>query len=161
MYSDIRSAGAALLWEACEALEAKGSSTAVFNSLPWERHEVVQITDGTDAPVLGMLDFLNIHVLTLKSTNMYQLLCGPSALLRAPSVGVSPVKDAQPVTPVSVTPQVFVSYRGMFDSFTFSFQQRFVIFQTDGSVIMENGILRTVISKDGTLASLCLIAANR
>ncbi|XP_037539458.1 alpha-mannosidase 2C1 [Nematolebias whitei] len=110
-YKNIRSDGAALLWEACEALESKGSSTAVFNSLPWERHEVVQITDGTDAPVL--------------------------ALLRAPSVGVSPVKDTQPVTPVSVAPQ------------------------TDGSVIMENGILRTVVSKDGTLASLYLIAANR
>lgn len=51
--------------------------------------------------------------------------------------------------------------RDVFDLFLLSFQQGFVIFQTDSSVIMENGILRTVVSKDGTLASLHLIAANR
>ncbi|PWA30481.1 hypothetical protein CCH79_00015270 [Gambusia affinis] len=56
---------------------------------------------------------------------------------KAPSVGVAPVKETQPATPVSVTPQA------------------------DGSVLMENGILQAVISKDGTLASLCLISVNR
>uniref|UniRef100_A0A3B3BHW4 Glycosyl hydrolase family 38 C-terminal domain-containing protein n=1 Tax=Oryzias melastigma TaxID=30732 RepID=A0A3B3BHW4_ORYME len=33
--------------------------------------------------------------------------------------------------------------------------------QADGTVLMENGILRTAINKDGTLASLHLISANR
>ncbi|XP_072242006.1 alpha-mannosidase 2C1 isoform X2 [Leuresthes tenuis] len=108
-YEDIRRDGAALLREACEALGSKGSSVGVFNSLPWERHEVIQISDGSDK----------------------------LALVRAPSVGVSPVKDTQPETPVSVT------------------------LQSDGTVVMENGILQTVINKDGTLASLHLIGANR
>uniref|UniRef100_A0A671UQ33 Alpha-mannosidase 2C1 n=1 Tax=Sparus aurata TaxID=8175 RepID=A0A671UQ33_SPAAU len=36
-----------------------------------------------------------------------------------------------------------------------------VSFQADGSVLMENGILKMVINKDGTLASLHLINANR
>uniref|UniRef100_A0AAX7UVJ3 alpha-mannosidase n=1 Tax=Astatotilapia calliptera TaxID=8154 RepID=A0AAX7UVJ3_ASTCA len=47
-YEDIRSGGAALLRDACEALVAKGSSMAVFNSLPWERLEVVQIQEGAE-----------------------------------------------------------------------------------------------------------------
>uniref|UniRef100_A0A3P8UMG9 alpha-mannosidase n=1 Tax=Cynoglossus semilaevis TaxID=244447 RepID=A0A3P8UMG9_CYNSE len=34
-------------------------------------------------------------------------------------------------------------------------------FQANGTVVMENGILRTVVNKDGTLASLCLIESNR
>ncbi|XP_075326037.1 alpha-mannosidase 2C1 isoform X2 [Odontesthes bonariensis] len=108
-YEEIRRDGAVLLRQACEALGSKGSSVGVFNSLPWERHEVIQITDGSDK----------------------------LALVKAPSVGVSPVKDTQPVTPVSVT------------------------LQSDGTVVMENGILQTVINKDGTLASLRLIGANR
>ncbi|XP_061577780.1 alpha-mannosidase 2C1 [Cololabis saira] len=110
-YNDIRSDGSVLLREACEALGPKGSSVGVFNSLPWERHEVVQIQDGTDKPGL--------------------------ALVRAPSVGASPVIDIQPVTAVSVT------------------------LQADGTVLMENGILKAAINRDGTLASLCLIGSNR
>ncbi|KAM6937533.1 alpha-mannosidase 2C1 [Xenentodon cancila] len=110
-YKDIRRDGSVLLREACESLGPKGSSVGVFNSLPWERHEVVQLQDGTDKPTL--------------------------ALVRAPSVGVSLVTDTQPVTAVSVT------------------------FQADGTVLMENGILQTTINEDGTLASLCLMSANR
>ncbi|XP_039881724.1 alpha-mannosidase 2C1 [Simochromis diagramma] len=110
-YEDIRSGGAALLHDACEALVAKGSSMAVFNSLPWERLEVVQIQEGAEKSGL--------------------------ALVRASSIGVSPVKDTPPVTPVSVT------------------------VQADGTVVMENGLLKTAINRDGTLASLCLISANR
>uniref|UniRef100_A0A8C9ZEB4 alpha-mannosidase n=1 Tax=Sander lucioperca TaxID=283035 RepID=A0A8C9ZEB4_SANLU len=74
-YEDIRSDGAALLHGACRALGSKGNSTGVFNSLPWERHEVIQIQDG-------------------------------AALVRVPSIGFSPVRDTQPVVPVSVTLQV-------------------------------------------------------
>ncbi|XP_069018170.1 alpha-mannosidase 2C1 isoform X3 [Embiotoca jacksoni] len=110
-YEDIRRDGAALLREACEVLGSKGNSTGVFNSLPWERHEVIQVQDAADKPGL--------------------------ALVRVPSIGMSPVKDTQPVTPVSVT------------------------VQADGTVLMQNGILKTVINKDGTLASLNLISANR
>ncbi|KAK5610189.1 Alpha-mannosidase 2C1 [Crenichthys baileyi] len=110
-YKDIRKDGGVLLGEAFKALEPKGSSLAVFNSLPWERCEVIQITDDTDKPEL--------------------------ALVRAPSVGLAPVKETQPVTPVSITPQAH------------------------GKVLMENGILQAVVSKDGTLASLYLISANR
>ncbi|XP_047453152.1 alpha-mannosidase 2C1 [Mugil cephalus] len=110
-YEDIRCDGAALLRKACEVLGSRGSSTGAFNTLPWERQEVVQIQDGDDKPRL--------------------------ALVRVPSIGVSPINDAQPVTPVSVTAQA------------------------DGTVLMENGILQTVINKDGTLASLHLLSANR
>ncbi|KAF7224392.1 alpha-mannosidase 2C1 [Nothobranchius furzeri] len=110
-YREIHGDGAALLQEACEALGSKGGSTGVFNSLPWERHEVIQITDDSEKPRL--------------------------ALVRAPSVGVSLVKETQPLTPVSVT------------------------LQADGAVVMENGILQTIVRKDGTLTSLRVISANR
>ncbi|TMS05957.1 Alpha-mannosidase 2C1 [Larimichthys crocea] len=110
-YEDIRSDGATLLHDACGVLGSKGNTAGVFNSLPWERHEVIQIQDGAAKPNL--------------------------ALVRVPSIGLSPVKDTQPVTPVSVT------------------------VQADGTVLMKNGILQTVINKDGTLASLYLINANR
>ncbi|KAM9375861.1 alpha-mannosidase 2C1 [Pholidichthys leucotaenia] len=110
-YEDIRRDGAALLREACEALESKGSSTGVFNTLPWERQEVVEIQNEDGKTSL--------------------------ALVRVPSVGVSPAKDTQPVTPVAVT------------------------VQANGSVLMENGMLRATITRDGTLASLYLIGANR
>ncbi|XP_030586783.1 alpha-mannosidase 2C1 [Archocentrus centrarchus] len=110
-YEDIRSSGAVLLRKACETLVPNGSSVAVFNSLPWERLEVIQTQDGSDKAGL--------------------------ALVRASSIGVSPVEDTPPVTPVSVT------------------------VQADGTVLMENGLLKTVINKNGTLASLYLISANR
>lgn len=51
---DIRSDGATLLRDSCGALVSKGNSTAVFNSLPWERQEVIQIQDGAGKPGLGM-----------------------------------------------------------------------------------------------------------
>ncbi|XP_068595309.1 alpha-mannosidase 2C1 [Brachionichthys hirsutus] len=110
-YEEIRRGAAALLQEAFGILGSKGNSAGVFNSLPWERLEVIQIHDGAALPAL--------------------------ALVRVPSLGLSPVKDTQPVTPVSVT------------------------IQADGTVVMENGILQTVVNKDGTLASLCLISVNR
>ncbi|AWP08416.1 putative alpha-mannosidase 2C1 [Scophthalmus maximus] len=110
-YEDIRSDGTALLREACGALGSKGKSAGVFNSLPWERNEVIQTQEGAGKPDL--------------------------VLVRVPSVGVSPVKDAEPLAPVSVT------------------------VQADGTVLMENGILQTVVNKDGTLASLYLNNANR
>ncbi|KAM3869694.1 alpha-mannosidase 2C1 [Diretmus argenteus] len=113
-YEEIRTVGAGLLRDACSALgskEQKGDSTALFNSLPWERNEVVQLKDGAGQPGL--------------------------ALVRVPSVGLATVKDTQPATPVSVT------------------------VQADGTVLMENGILRTTINKDGSLASLCLVNENR
>uniref|UniRef100_A0A8C4IA83 alpha-mannosidase n=1 Tax=Dicentrarchus labrax TaxID=13489 RepID=A0A8C4IA83_DICLA len=110
-YEDIRRDGSTLLHNACGALGSKGNSAGVFNSLPWERHEVIQIQDGAGKPDL--------------------------ALVRVPSIGLSPVKDTQPGTQVSVS------------------------IQADGTILMENGILQTVINKDGTLASLYLISANR
>lgn len=36
-----------------------------------------------------------------------------------------------------------------------------VSLQDDGTVVMENGILRTVVNRDGTLASLCLVNVSR
>lgn len=36
-----------------------------------------------------------------------------------------------------------------------------ITFQNDGTILMENGILRTIVNKNGTLASLYLISANR
>uniref|UniRef100_A0A672J0Y4 Glycoside hydrolase family 38 central domain-containing protein n=1 Tax=Salarias fasciatus TaxID=181472 RepID=A0A672J0Y4_SALFA len=55
-YEDIRRDGAALLNAACEVLGTKGSALGVFNSLPWERTEVIQIPDGKGKPDLGMFD---------------------------------------------------------------------------------------------------------
>uniref|UniRef100_A0A8C4IAL7 alpha-mannosidase n=1 Tax=Dicentrarchus labrax TaxID=13489 RepID=A0A8C4IAL7_DICLA len=54
-YEDIRRDGSTLLHNACGALGSKGNSAGVFNSLPWERHEVIQIQDGAGKPDLGML----------------------------------------------------------------------------------------------------------
>ncbi|XP_077423773.1 alpha-mannosidase 2C1 isoform X2 [Vanacampus margaritifer] len=110
-YEDISRSGAALLQDGLKALVSEGDATGVFNSLPWERLEVLQIQDGPSHHSL--------------------------ALVRVPSIGVSPIQDTKPVTPVSVT------------------------VQADGSILMENGIIRAVVNKDGTLASLCLITANR
>lgn len=110
-YEDIRDSGTKLLNSALKALGSHGSSPAVFNSLSWERHEVIQVQN---------------------SAGGYDL-----ALVQVPSVGVAPVRSAEPPCPVSVT------------------------VQDDGTVLMENGILRTVINKDGTLVSLCLVASSR
>lgn len=110
-YEDIHRAGAKLLNDAFEGLGSKGNPPGVFNSLPWERQEVIMTPDAAG------------------KTNL--------ALVTVPSIGVSPVKSTQPSTPVSVT------------------------VQADGTVLMENGILQTVINKDGTLASLRLVHANR
>ncbi|XP_077372933.1 alpha-mannosidase 2C1 isoform X1 [Festucalex cinctus] len=111
-YEDIKRAGAALLQDGLAALiMSEGDATGVFNSLPWERLEVLQIQDGPSQ-----------HSLTL---------------VRVPSICVSPIQDTNPVNPVCVT------------------------VQADGRILMENGIIRAVVNKDGTLASLCLITANR
>lgn len=68
--SDIRIAGAALLREACEALVPNGNSVAVFNSLAWERLEVIQIQDGADKAGLGLLDISNIYIVPLPRQNL-------------------------------------------------------------------------------------------
>nr|XP_057931009.1 alpha-mannosidase 2C1 isoform X2 [Doryrhamphus excisus] len=105
-YEDIIRSGAALLQDSLRALVSNGDATGVFNSLPWERLEVIQIPDGP-------------------------------TLVQVPSIGVSLIQETKPVTPVSIT------------------------VQDDGSFLMENGIIRTVVNKDGTMASLYLITANR
>ncbi|RVE71820.1 hypothetical protein OJAV_G00055550 [Oryzias javanicus] len=110
-YEDIRADASVLLREACEALGSKGSTPGLFNSLPWDRQEVIEMKDGTDGPDLVLVD--------------------------VPSIGVSTIKATQPATGVIVT------------------------CQADDTVLMENGILRTVVNKNGTLASLHLISANR
>ncbi|XP_051918255.1 alpha-mannosidase 2C1 isoform X2 [Hippocampus zosterae] len=110
-YEDIKRAGAALLQDGLGGLMSKGEATGVFNSLPWERLEVLQIQDGHSKHDL--------------------------ALVRVPSIGVAPVQHTKPATPVCVA------------------------VQADGSVLMENGIVRAVVNKDGTLTSLCLISGNR
>lgn len=57
---EIRSEGAALLRDACGAMVSQGSSAGVFNSLPWERLEVIQTQDGADKPSLGMLHIMSV-----------------------------------------------------------------------------------------------------
>ncbi|KAG9341240.1 hypothetical protein JZ751_019681 [Albula glossodonta] len=114
-YQDIRREGAKLLLQACEALwegPQRGSTTAVLNTLPWERSEVITLPGGAPEPQL--------------------------ALVKIPSIGVAAVSEStQPTCRVSVT------------------------VQADGTVLMENGILRVVIEKTGRLVSLCLVDANR
>ncbi|KAF3854847.1 hypothetical protein F7725_022902 [Dissostichus mawsoni] len=79
------------------------------------------------------------HGSAMKSSRCTKALVHPIwvSLVRVPSIGVSPVGDTKPVAPVTITGQA------------------------DGTLLMENGILRTVVNKDGTLASLYLINANR
>ncbi|XP_045063760.1 alpha-mannosidase 2C1 isoform X2 [Coregonus clupeaformis] len=121
-YQDIRTVGTRLLRVSCEALGATGAAprtgdSAVLNTLPWERTEVLPLTGG--APDLQQPGL---------------------ALVTVPSVGVVSVCEAtgtKPVTLVSVT------------------------VQADGTVLMENGILRAVVNKDGCLASLYLVKTNR
>ncbi|KAJ0028900.1 hypothetical protein NQD34_003897 [Periophthalmus magnuspinnatus] len=129
-YEDIRDSGSRLLKNALTALGSGGSSggssgsnsgsssdsdgsgsVGVFNSLCWERQEVTQVHSDTGGSDL--------------------------ALVQVPSVGFSPVKSADPHTPVSVMDQA------------------------DGTILMNNGILRAVVNKDGTLVSLCLVTCSR
>lgn len=97
-----------------------------------------------------------------------------AAVVRVPSVGLAPVKETQPVTPVSVTAQVGTSKLHPGDlchrlltghriaiCCQFHFEMVRVSLQDDGTVVMENGILRTVVNRDGTLASLCLVNVSR
>ena len=54
---DILRVGSGLLGDACRHLgqgDQKGDAPAVFNSLPWERNEVVQLQEATGPPSLGM-----------------------------------------------------------------------------------------------------------
>ena len=71
MSLDIRTDGAALLHDACGALGSKGNSPGVFNSLPWERHEVIQMHKGPGTPDLGMLHIYRIHVVAFHTTTAY------------------------------------------------------------------------------------------
>lgn len=59
--SDIRRDGAGLLRDALRVLGSKGTSAAVFNSLPWERTEVIQTQDGAGPSRLGVF----CHILWL------------------------------------------------------------------------------------------------
>lgn len=72
---DIRRDGATLLHDACGALGSKGNSDGVFNSLPWERHEVIQIQDGAGKPSLGMSYIYTIYVVAFQTTIAYLMLC--------------------------------------------------------------------------------------
>ncbi|KPP62021.1 hypothetical protein Z043_119822 [Scleropages formosus] len=59
-------------------------------------------------------------------------------MVKVPSVGITSITaSVQPECPVSV------------------------IVQEDGNVLMENGILRVVVNKTGSLLSLCLVKTNR
>ncbi|XDV52784.1 hypothetical protein PO909_021447 [Leuciscus waleckii] len=117
-YDEIRTAGSRLLLAACESLgsspdKAVGSSTAVLNTLPWERTEVISLPgEGTKIRL---------------------------ALVRVPSVGVAQVTEmAEPIEPtVSVTMMV------------------------DGTIMMENGLLKATIDQKGRLMSLHLVQTNR
>lgn len=55
--SDIRRDGAGLLRDALRVLGSKGTSPAVFNSLPWERSEVIQTQDGAGPSSLGVFPY--------------------------------------------------------------------------------------------------------
>lgn len=41
----------------------------MFNSLPWERHEVIQTQDGAGKPGLGKSDTFNFYALALQTTS--------------------------------------------------------------------------------------------
>ncbi|XP_062847801.1 alpha-mannosidase 2C1 [Trichomycterus rosablanca] len=84
-YKEIQKTGTRLFHSACEVLKSSpmleaGSNTAVLNTLPWERTEVIALAEeGTHTKL---------------------------ALVKAPSVGVAPIKESnKPVSPVSVTVQ--------------------------------------------------------
>lgn len=50
---------------------SKGSSAGVFNSLPWERLEVIQTQEGADKPSLGMLNMMYIFARGFLTTSLY------------------------------------------------------------------------------------------
>lgn len=50
---EIRNIGASLLNKAFEVLGSNSRSSGVFNSLPWERHEVVLIDEAGGGSKLG------------------------------------------------------------------------------------------------------------
>ncbi|XP_030620900.1 alpha-mannosidase 2C1 [Chanos chanos] len=79
-YQEIQKSGMGLLQAACVALLSQGSGTAVLNTLPWDRTEVVSLSEENTQPRL--------------------------VLVKAPSVGIGCISDSvQPVSPVSVTVQ--------------------------------------------------------
>lgn len=116
-YDEIHTAGSKLLLTACESLHSDpahgtASNMAVLNTLPWERTEVISLPE--EEPKTRL------------------------ALVRVPSVGVSPVIDtAKSVPSVSVTTM------------------------DDGSIQMENGLLKAVIDRAGRLMSLLVVQTNR
>ena len=88
--------------------------------------------------------------------------------MKAPCVGVAPVTEiAEPVSTVSVTVQVLCSviHFSSEQITVFSTHQSFEAWHTqlqaDGSVLMENGLLRAVLDKMGRLVSLLLVQTNR
>ncbi|XP_071004833.1 alpha-mannosidase 2C1 [Oncorhynchus clarkii lewisi] len=93
----------------------------------------------TSVAVLNTLPWERTEVLPLTGgAPDHQQPC--LALVTVPSVGVVSVRDATATKPV---PLVSVKV------------------QADGTVLMENGILRAVVNKDGCLASLYLVETNR
>uniref|UniRef100_A0A673CVP3 alpha-mannosidase n=1 Tax=Sphaeramia orbicularis TaxID=375764 RepID=A0A673CVP3_9TELE len=63
-YEDIRRAGAKLLHDAFEGLGSKGNPPGVFNSLPWERQEVIVTQDAAGKTSLGEPDTFT-HILCM------------------------------------------------------------------------------------------------
>ncbi|XP_028679248.1 alpha-mannosidase 2C1 [Erpetoichthys calabaricus] len=114
-YNEIRNTGSALLKEALQALlphNLEKSCHVVFNSMPWERTEVISVPGGSAEPLL--------------------------ALVKVPSIGIASVEE-------SVEPGCSVT----------------VSTQADDSVILDNGILRLIVNRNGCVISLCLIDSNR
>ncbi|KAJ0069635.1 hypothetical protein NL108_011564, partial [Boleophthalmus pectinirostris] len=87
---------------------------------------------GRSDAVFNPLSWERQEVVNVQGSGL--LVC--PALVQVPSVGLAPVKPTEPLSPVSVT------------------------VQADGTVLMDNGILRAVVNKDGSLASLCLVSSG-
>ncbi|MGH0150168.1 UNVERIFIED_CONTAM: hypothetical protein FKN15_022366 [Acipenser sinensis] len=166
----------------------EGSPSLALNTLPWERSEVIQLPGGAAEPTLALVKVPSVGIaavtesiepdcpvsvstqadgtvvmengilrvtvdkagrvasICLVNSNSSTLLSQPGslsvpvlpALVKVPSVGIAAVTESiEPDCPVSVSTQA------------------------DGTIVMENGILRVTVDKAGRVASICLVNSNR
>uniref|UniRef100_A0A665W947 Alpha-mannosidase 2C1 n=1 Tax=Echeneis naucrates TaxID=173247 RepID=A0A665W947_ECHNA len=140
-YKDIRSDGTALLHVACGALGSKGTSAGVFNSLPWERHEVIQVQDGAGKPDLGMWYDYNDYIVASQNRTLNLILSdlccfssGQSPQLCAGILDMRTESYRKPVLEV-VQPVHVVSSGGLRGSVSFTLRI------SDKSVITQDIIM--------------------
>ncbi|XP_004688047.1 PREDICTED: alpha-mannosidase 2C1 isoform X4 [Condylura cristata] len=135
-YEDIRSQGNALLSTAAAALcagEPGPEGLLIVNTLPWKRTEVLALPKPGGAHSLGLVPS--------PGDSAWHGLCSCAHpyLPAAPAARVRGTRGESPCRPTS----------------------RFPSLKTDGSVTLDNGIIRVKLDPAGRLTSLVLVASGR